>query len=79
MKENTLIHIRDIAGVELLATREDIITLNGKVDNLGREMTHHILEVKGLLAETKYDIVKWSFIFWASQMIAMFGFLKFFA
>ncbi len=32
---------------------------------------------KADLANVKFDIVKWMFIFWASQLIAIFGLLKF--
>jgi hypothetical protein len=34
------------------------------------------LDVK--IAETRADLIKWMFIFWATQLVAMFTFLKFF-
>lgn len=30
------------------------------------------------IGSTKADIIKWMFIFWASQLLAMFAFLKYF-
>ena len=30
------------------------------------------------ISESKSDMIKWMFIFWASQLIGMFAFLKFF-
>jgi len=37
-----------------------------------------IFATKEDLANTKSEIIKWMFIFWASQLIATFAFLKFF-
>lgn len=30
------------------------------------------------IGDTKADKIKWTFVFWATQLIAMFAFLKFF-
>lgn len=37
-----------------------------------------VFATKADLAETKSEIIKWMFIFWVSQLAAMFAFLKFF-
>ncbi len=37
-----------------------------------------ILELKNQIAENKSEIIKWMFIFWTSQLVAVFTFLKFF-
>lgn len=37
-----------------------------------------IFATKADLADTKSELLKWMFIFWASQLAAMFAFLKFF-
>ncbi|MDZ4071016.1 MAG: hypothetical protein U1C70_04230 [Sediminibacterium sp.] len=34
--------------------------------------------VKAEIAEAKSDTIKWMFLFWVSQLAAMFGFLYFF-
>ncbi len=38
----------------------------------------NIFATKEDLAIVKSDMIKWMFIFWASQLVAMFAFLKFF-
>ncbi len=38
----------------------------------------NIFSTKEDLANVKSDMIKWMFIFWASQLVAMFAFLKFF-
>ena len=47
-----------------------------KKDVLATKEDIKILEVK--IAENKSDLIKWMFIFWASQLIAMITFLKLF-
>ena len=49
---------------EILATKEDIAKLEGK------------LETK--IAETKADMIKWMFIFWVGQLAASVAVAKFF-
>ena len=36
-----------------------------------------ILELKNVLSENKAETIKWTFIFWTGQLLAMFAFLKF--
>jgi hypothetical protein len=36
-----------------------------------------ILELKNVLSENKAETIKWMFIFWTGQLLAMFAFLKF--
>ena len=36
-----------------------------------------ILELKNVLPENKAETIKWMFIFWTGQLLAMFAFLKF--
>lgn len=38
-----------------------------------------ILGLKTKIFESKFQLVLWAFVFWATQLITMFGFLKFFA
>lgn len=37
-----------------------------------------IAKLETKLAENKSEMIKWMFIFWATQLLAMFAFLKFF-
>jgi len=37
-----------------------------------------IAKLETKLAENKSEMLKWMFIFWATQLLAMFAFLKFF-
>jgi hypothetical protein len=48
----------------ILATKEDLARVEGKInaDAVGN----------------KAELLKWMFVFWASQLIAMFGFLHLF-
>ena len=48
----------------ILSTKEDLANLRG--------------ELKTEIANSKADLIKWMFIFWASQLIAMITFLKLF-
>ncbi len=36
-----------------------------------------ILELKNVLSENRSATIKWMFIFWTEQLLAMFAFLKF--
>jgi len=36
-----------------------------------------ILELKNVLSENNPETIKWMFIFWTGQLLAMFDFLKF--
>jgi hypothetical protein len=47
-----------------LATKEDLAKVEGKINT----------EAAG----NKAELLKWMFIFWASQLVAMFGFLQLF-
>lgn len=46
------------------------------VRTVERKIEH--LTTKADLANTKTDIIKWMFIFWVTQLTAMFGFLYYF-
>ena len=37
-----------------------------------------ILELKNQISENKAETIKWMFVFWAGQLLAMFAFLKIF-
>lgn len=37
-----------------------------------------IFATKDDLSNVKFEMIKWMFIFWASQLLAMFAFLKYF-
>ena len=52
---------------DILATKEDVGVLKQDISKL---------EVK--MAENKSEMIKWMFIFWATQLAAIFAFLKFF-
>ncbi len=68
--------------------RQDIIRLEGKMDNVKTELEGKIDNVEGKIETSKEalkaefkadkaDLLKWMFIFWASQIGAVFAFLKF--
>jgi hypothetical protein len=75
------------AFVEILETKVDhkfeeakeTLATKGDIGNVREEMAtlRGSLEVK--IAESKADLIKWMFIFWASQLVAIFTFLKFFS
>jgi hypothetical protein len=44
-----------------LATKEDLAKLEGKINTEA--------------ADNKSELLKWMFVFWATQLVAMFGFL----
>ncbi|BBB91609.1 MAG TPA: hypothetical protein PKA28_13510 [Methylomusa anaerophila] len=49
--------------------------------DLAKEFTgvrKEIADVRVEIKETKSEIIKWMFIFWIGQLVAIFGFLKFF-
>lgn len=46
------------------------------VKTVERKIEH--LTTKADLAETKTDMIKWMFIFWATQLGAVFGFMYYF-
>ena len=56
--------------------------INKDISNLRGEIKEDMAKMRGdfttALAETKAEIIKWMFIFWAGQLAAMFAFLKFF-
>ena len=53
---------------QILATKDDLNRIDVKIkDDLNK------LEVK--ISETRYDLIKWMFIFWIGQVAATFGFI----
>ena len=53
---------------QILATKDDLNRLDVKIkDDLNK------LDVK--ISETRYDLIKWMFIFWIGQVAATFGFI----
>jgi hypothetical protein len=63
------------AFVEILETKVDRKFEEAK-DTLATKDDIRKLDVK--IAETRADLIKRMFIFWATQLVAMFTFLKFF-
>jgi len=60
----------DEENLKVLATKEDMAKIKEDMAKIeGR------LETK--IVETKADLMKWMFIFWASQLLAIFSFIKF--
>ncbi len=60
---------------ETAQLRHEIVRLEGKIDNVKTELEGKIgIEIQ----KSKADILKWMFIFWASQIGAVFALLKFF-
>ena len=51
-----------------MATRKD-------VNDLRQEMTAGFIRLERELANTRVDMIKWSFMFWTGQCLAILGFL----
>lgn len=51
-----------------MATRKD-------VNDLRQEMTAGFVRLERELANTRVDMIKWSFMFWTGQCLAILGFL----
>ena len=51
-----------------MATRED-------VNDLRQEMNAGFIRLERELANTRVDMIKWSFMFWTGQCLAILGFL----
>jgi hypothetical protein len=51
-----------------MATREDL-------NDLRQEMSSGFIRLERGLANTRVDMIKWSFMFWTGQCLAMLGFL----
>jgi actin-like ATPase involved in cell morphogenesis len=75
--------IEEVVESKMEAQSKDFENIvNKDVSNLIGEIKENMAKMKGELstsiAESKADIIKWMFIFWAGQLAAMFAFLKFF-
>jgi ferritin-like metal-binding protein YciE len=75
--------IEEVVENKIEAQSKDFETIvNKDVSSLRGEIKEDMAKMKGelttVIAETKADIIKWMFIFWAGQLAAMFAFLKFF-
>ncbi len=53
-----------------IATKEFVGVKIAEVDN-------RISELETKIAETKFQLILWAFVFWATQLGAIFAFLKF--
>ena len=67
---------------DIFLTKDDKMELVGKIDKQKIELIEKIENQKVELIEkierARADIIKWMFIFWASQLMAMVGLLKLF-
>jgi hypothetical protein len=60
---------QEIAAIRAeMATRKDL-------NDLRREMSSGFIRLERELANTRVDMIKWSFMFWAGQCLAILGFL----
>jgi hypothetical protein len=60
---------QEIAAIRAeMATREDL-------NDLRQEMSSGFIRLERELANTRVDMIKWSFMFWTGQCIAILGFL----
>lgn len=60
---------------QILATKEDLTKLSFATKE---DLDKLSLANKADLAETKSEVMRWMFIFWASQLIAIFSFILLF-
>ena len=66
---------------ESAAIRQEIATLRSEmatrkdVNDLRQEMTAGFMRLERELAHTRVDMIKWSFMFWTGQCLAILGFL----
>ena len=58
---------QDIAALRM-ATRQD-------VNDLRQEMSAGFIRLERELANTRVEMIKWSFMFWTGQCLAILGFL----
>ncbi len=64
------VHSNFEAKKDLLATKEDLHALELK-------LTQEISKVRVEVAQTKASLILWAFVFWVTQLGAIFAFLKF--
>ncbi|MBF0464797.1 MAG: hypothetical protein HQK88_08835 [Nitrospirae bacterium] len=58
-------------GIERFATKEDVFKLEVKIESVKAELKIDI-------EKSKSETLKWMFLFWAGQLVAMFTLFKFF-
>jgi hypothetical protein len=59
---------------EVSAIRAEVAT-HKDVSELRQDMTAGFIRLERELAKTRVDMIKWSFVFWTSQCVAILGFL----
>ena len=59
---------------EIAGLRADMAT-RGEVATFRQEMTAGFSRLEGQIAESRVDIIKWSFLFWTGQCLVIAGFL----
>ena len=68
-------------GAEAQAIREDVnairqtMATRQEVNDLRQEMSAGFIRLERELANTRVDMIKWSFMFWTGQCLAILGFL----
>ena len=67
-EESAAIHQEFAALRAEMATRKD-------VNDLRQEMSAGFMRLERELANTRVDMIKWSFMFWTGQCLAILGFL----
>ena len=59
----------------LAAIREDMaameLRLSGRIDALDEKLSHRIHHVELRVAESKADLMRWSFVFWVGAVAAV--------
>lgn len=56
--------------------RETELRLMREIEKLRMEFTKEVESIRREIAETKASLVKWMFLFWTGQVIALIGILK---
>ena len=67
-EESAAIHKEFVALRAEMATRKDL-------NDLRQEMSAGFMRLERELANTRVDMIKWSFMFWTGQCLAILGFL----
>ncbi len=62
----------------MIATKDDINKIELKLAQMETRLELKLAQMETLIAKTESRLILWAFIFWATQLGAMVGFLKLF-
>jgi len=68
---------RDFVDERISQVEEKITKLDEKLSSKITSLEVKIAQVEVKIAEAKFQLILWAFVFWATQLCAIFAFLKF--